>query len=123
MHAAARNQPLRISLHVIRDPFVHLGRKANDFRRNVVDQHSTSDADLVQMLQKRRRRLAEALDLVEVLARLLHQRERLGLEELHRRDVNVAVGDHLSWRWRPTTLAWRRPSPSRVDTRGSTPKS
>ena len=68
MHAAARNQPLRIFLHVVRDPLVDLGREADHFGRDIVDEHRAIDADLVQVLEKRLRRLAEPLDLVEVLA-------------------------------------------------------
>ena len=94
MQAAAGNQPLRVRFHIGRDPLVDRRRKPNHFGGNVVDEHRAIDADLVHVVEKCARRFAVVLDLLEALARLLHQRQSLRLEQLHRRDVNVAVGDH-----------------------------
>ncbi len=79
MHAAARNQPLRICLHIVRDPLVDLRRKADDFRRNVIDQHRAIDADLVHVLEKRLRGSAVPLDLLKVLARFFISASASGL--------------------------------------------
>ena len=87
-------EPLRIFLYVLGDELVDRGGETDHLGRNVVDQHGTIDADPVKVPEKRLGRAAVFGDLVEVLARLLHQRKRLRLEQLHRLDVDVAVGDH-----------------------------
>ena len=52
MHAAHRDQPLGIFLHVIGDELVDRRGEADHFGRDIVDQHRAIDADGVQMLQK-----------------------------------------------------------------------
>src|SRR4051812_9086175 len=94
MHAAARNQPLGIFLHIVGDKCVDGRSESNQLRRDIIDEHRAIDADLVQMLEKLLRRAAELDHLIEVGALPLHGSQRRRFEHLNRLNVNVAVGDH-----------------------------
>src|SRR3954467_13711123 len=94
MHAAARNQPLGIFLHIVGDKCVDGRSESNQLRRDIIDEHRAIDADLVQMLEKLLRRAAELDHLIEVGALLLHGSQRRRFEHLNRLNVNVAIGDH-----------------------------
>ena len=97
MQAAAGQQALGIFFHIVGDELVHSAGKSDHFRGNVVDEHGPIDAARVEELEKGLGRAAEFDDLVEVWPLLLHQFQRVGLEHLHRLDVDVAVGDHQSF--------------------------
>ena len=94
MQAAAGDQPLRIFLGVVGDELIDTTREADDFGRDVVDEHRAIDAGFVEVLKKGLRRAAEFDDLIVIRALLLHQFKCFGLEHLDRLDMDVAVGDH-----------------------------
>src|SRR5664279_5433304 len=136
VHAAAGDKPLRIFLHVVGDELIDRRREADHLGCNVVDEHRPVDANSVEMLEKCLWGAAVFGHLIEVLARLLHQRQGLRLEQLHRLNVDVAVGDEhrlsvvsycinlcgISLPQRSAPLAWRTPAPSRGDTLASAPR-
>jgi hypothetical protein len=76
MQAATGEQALGIVLRIIGDELVDLGRKADHFRRHVVDKSSTVNAATVQILQEGLGRAAIFDDLIEIGALALHQFKR-----------------------------------------------
>src|SRR5258707_11791162 len=97
MQAATGEQPLRILLYIVSDELIHAVREADDFWSHIVNEHGAVDAAGVQVVQKLLRRTAEFHNLLEVLAPLLHQLQRMGFEHLHWLDMNVAIRDHSMW--------------------------
>ncbi len=79
---------------IVRNELIYSVGEADDFRRDVVDEHGAVDAACIQIFEEGFGRSAELDDLVEVRPVLLHQFQRMGLEHLHRLDVDVAVSDH-----------------------------
>ena len=98
VYAAARNQSLRISLNIVGDELVDRRGKADHLGRHVIDQHRAIHANRVEVLQECLRRATILRHQVEILARFLHEGQRLRLEQLHRLDVNMAISDdHSQW--------------------------
>ena len=72
MQRAARDQPLRCGLAVIHNPGIHLGSKSNHIGRDIVDEHGTINARLIQMLKECFRSLRKLNDLLPVTPLLPH---------------------------------------------------
>src|SRR5437016_7645105 len=94
INAAARNQPLRVFLYIVGNELIDLRSESHQLGRYVVDEDRAIYSDLIEMMKKFLRRMAEFDDLVKVRPLLLHHRQSRGLEHLYGLDVNVAVGDH-----------------------------
>ena len=94
INAAARNQPLCVFLYIVGNELIDLRSESHQLGRYVVDEDRAIYSDLIEMMKKFLRRMAEFDDLVKVRPLLLHHRQSRGLEHLYGLDVNVAVGDH-----------------------------
>ena len=94
MDAAARKQPLRIFLHVTRDPLIHRRSKPDHLGRDVVDEHRAIDSGGIKMFEKsssancRTRQSARSWRACVFIAA-----SASGLNISTRLNVHVAVGD------------------------------
>ena len=95
VQAAAGDQTLRVFSHVIGDPLIDFRGKADDFRRHIIDQHATINTNGIHVFEEQLGRTAELKELLEVGALASEQFHRLRTEHIHRRDVDVAVGDQV----------------------------
>lgn len=81
-------------LGVIGDELVDCIGESDHLRGDVIDERCAVDAATVEIFQKGAGRAAIFDDLFKIVALAAHEFERLGLEQIDRRDVDVAVGDH-----------------------------
>ena len=95
MKSTAGDEASGILLCVIGNPLIHASGKADDVRRDIVDENCPIHAGGVQVIQKGLGGSAKFQDLIEVVALFSHQLERIGTEHLKRRDMNVAIGDQV----------------------------
>src|SRR5208282_1709007 len=95
VQAAAGDQTPGVFLDVIGDPLIDRSGKADDFGRDVVDEHAAINARGIHVFQERLRRAAKFDDLLEIRPLSPDQLQSLRTEHIHRRNVDVAVGDHV----------------------------
>src|SRR5277367_5520697 len=100
MEAAAGKQPLGIFFNVVGDELIYAVCESDYVWRHIVDECRTVDSAGVEIAEERFRRAAVFGDLLKVRPLLLHQLERLWLKHLQRRDMNVAVGNHVGLSFR-----------------------
>ena len=72
VEAAAREQTLRIFLHIISDELVYSSGKADHLGRDVIDEGSAVYPGCVEMFQESFGRPAEFFDLIEIRALPFH---------------------------------------------------
>jgi uncharacterized Zn finger protein len=90
---SAGNQALGICLHVIGNELIHAGGESDHIGRDVVDEDSTIDTSLVQVVEEGRWRATELKDSRKVWSALFHELKSIWPEHVKRLDVNMTVSN------------------------------
>jgi hypothetical protein len=96
METAAGKQAMRILFGIPGDKLIDRGCESNYLWGNIVDQCSSINTRIIQVIEKCHRGPAEFADLLEVGSPFFYQFKGVRLEHLERLNVNMAVSDHPS---------------------------
>ena len=93
MDGAEREKALWLGRTIARNPIIHFGPEADNFRADVIDQPSALDLSLVEELQEFRRAGREPFNVGVVLPAMLNQFQRARIELIERLYVDMNIND------------------------------
>src|SRR5579862_4241869 len=95
MDGTKRNQSIGRSGTIFRAPVIYFGAETDNFRRDVIDQSRALNTHGIEEAKKSARIFGITFNFREILPAFFYQRQRFGLEEMQRLDVNVDINDWL----------------------------